>query len=154
MLLDNAVETSLATNIFGFQKKLEALAKQKDFELVGKWERTIINRSVASTPDGDGEIMRIKWLSLDNHIHNVHSDHHALYPECSHEPLTHETGRKKWFTRRKLNLGVVSVRSWAFSQSIYLLPWVFTSLPYFVSHSYSSFPHFLCSCLCTKIARL
>ena len=51
--------------------------------------------------DGDGEMMKIKWLSLVNHMHNIHSNHHDLYPESSHELLTHETGRKKWFTRRK-----------------------------------------------------
>lgn len=88
----------------GFRKKLETLAKQKDCELVGKWERSIINHmywSVASTPNGDGEMMKIKWLSLDNHIHNLYSNHHELFRKCSHGPLNHETGRKKWFTRRK-----------------------------------------------------
>ena len=31
--------------------------------------------------------MKVKWLSLNNHIHNVHSNHHELFPTCAHEPL-------------------------------------------------------------------
>ena len=85
----------------GFRKKLEALAKQKD---CGKWERSIINHffwCVASTPSGDGETMKMKWLSLDNHVHNVHSGHHELFPERSQGPLDEQGRNKKWFTRRK-----------------------------------------------------
>ena len=87
--------------IIGFRKKLEALAKQKDCDLVGKWLRSIINHlywSVASTPDGDAEKMKVKWLSLDNHVHDVHSGHHGLFPNCLHGP---QEQKKKWFTRRK-----------------------------------------------------
>ena len=25
-------------------------------------------------------MMKIKWLSLDNHVHNIHANHHDLYP--------------------------------------------------------------------------
>ena len=87
--------------IIGFRKKLEALAKQKDCNLVGKWLRSIINHlywSVASTPNGDAETMKVKWLSLDNHVHNVHSGHHELFPNCLHGP---QVRKKKWFTRCK-----------------------------------------------------
>ena len=60
----------------GFCKKVKALAKQKDCELVGKWEQSMINHMywcVVSTPNGDGDMMVAKWLSLENHIHNKHS---------------------------------------------------------------------------------
>ena len=88
----------------GFHKKLDALAKQKDCELIGKWERSIINHlywCVASTPSGDRETMKMKWLSLDNHVHKVHFGHHELFPECSHGPLDEQGRNKKWFTRCK-----------------------------------------------------
>ena len=65
-------------NIFIIYKKLQALGKQKDCKLVGKWERSIINHMywcIASTPDGNGEVVKAKWLSLDNHVHNTHSGH-------------------------------------------------------------------------------
>ncbi|XP_064390936.1 uncharacterized protein LOC135338779 [Halichondria panicea] len=53
----------------GLRKKLKALAKTKDCELVGKWEQSITNHMywcVASTPDCKGDVMVAKWLSLDN----------------------------------------------------------------------------------------
>ena len=52
----------------GFRKKVKALAKQKDCELVGKWEKSMINHMywcVVSTPNGDGDMMVAKWLSLE-----------------------------------------------------------------------------------------
>ena len=57
--------------VIGFRKKLEALAKKKGCELVGKWQRSIINHlywCVASTPDCNGEVIKAKWLSLEGHI--------------------------------------------------------------------------------------
>ena len=89
--------------IVGFRKKLEALAKQKDCELVGQWQRIIINHMywcVASTPDGSGELVKAKWLSLEHHIHNIHTRHSTLFPMCAHGELG--LGRKKWFRRRKI----------------------------------------------------
>ena len=42
----------------GFKRKVDALAKQKDCEIVREWQRSIINHlywCVASTPSGNGE---------------------------------------------------------------------------------------------------
>lgn len=60
----------------------------------------------ASTPDGDGERMLFKWLSLLNHIANIHHGHDnlivklnhqikmlepvCLFPACVHIPLMTE----------------------------------------------------------------
>ena len=55
-------------------------AKQKDCQLVGQWERRLVNHLywyVVSTTDGDGDVIKAKWLSVD--IHNVHSDHSQLF---------------------------------------------------------------------------
>ena len=51
----------------------------------------------SSTPSGDQELIRSKWLSLDNHIHNTH-EHEGVYNKCEHGPIQQ---RKKWFKRRK-----------------------------------------------------
>ena len=43
--------------LLGFRKKVLALAKQKDCQLVGEWERSLVNHlywCVVSTADGDG----------------------------------------------------------------------------------------------------
>ena len=74
----------------GFRKKVRALAKQKDCDLIGKWEQSMINHlywCVVSTQDGDENLMQAKWLSLENHIHNKHSGHGQLFSKCSHGRL-------------------------------------------------------------------
>lgn len=88
----------------GFRKKLETLGKRKDCELVRQWQRSLLNHlywCVVSTTNGDGDMIKAKWLSLDNHVHNEHSGHNELYPRCSHPPLQGRDRRKKWFRLRK-----------------------------------------------------
>ena len=86
-----------------FRKKAEALAKEKDCEIIGSWLRSMVNNvywCAASTSEGSGDLIRSKWLSLSNHIHNVHTGRDSLFPNCSHQNL--ETEReKKWFRPRK-----------------------------------------------------
>ena len=95
----------------GLRKKLEAAAKVKDCDIIGHWRRSIINHSywcVASTSSGDGELIKAKWLSLDNHIHNVHKHKSRNFKKCAHGRLTGRDKNKKWFKRRKYcTLGTV-----------------------------------------------
>jgi solute carrier family 8 (sodium/calcium exchanger) len=89
----------------GFRKKLEGAAKNKDCSLIGDWQRSIINHlywCVASTDDGDSETILAKWLSADNHEHNVHTHESAKFGHCVHG----HTSKRKWFTRRKCNSSV------------------------------------------------
>lgn len=86
------------------RKKVQALAKNKECELVAEWERSIINHlywCASSTPISDGEMIKAKWLSVVNHIHNVHQNHGEKFPVCAHQPLTGRGQKKKWFKRRK-----------------------------------------------------
>ena len=85
----------------GLHKKVQALAKQKDCEVVGKWEKSIINHlywCVASTPSGNETIIKAKWLSLDNHLHNVHRGHSKDFPKCLHGRLRRRDN-KKWLKK-------------------------------------------------------
>jgi len=80
-LIFNDVGQVMLHHFLGFRKKVKALAKQKDCELVGKWEQSTINHMywcVVSTPSGDSNVMVAKWLSLENHIHNKHSRYGQL----------------------------------------------------------------------------
>lgn len=91
-------------NIFviAFKKKVDALAKEKDCELVGKWKKSMVNHlywSAVSTPNGNGDTIKAKWMSLDNHIHNKHKGHGKPFPSCKHKTLRKRS--KKWFKRRK-----------------------------------------------------
>ncbi|KAJ8043860.1 hypothetical protein HOLleu_11148 [Holothuria leucospilota] len=49
----------------------------------------------ASTPDGNGD-MFAKWLSVANHIQNVHDHDSQLFPKCLHGPLDEPERKKKW----------------------------------------------------------
>jgi len=58
--------------------KLEKLAKQKGCDLVGEWQKSIINHlywCVSSTADGNEDVIWTKWLSIDNHVRKVHRNH-------------------------------------------------------------------------------
>ena len=80
------------------------MAKEKECELIREWMKSVINHlywSAVSTPSGDGEKIKAKWLSLDNHIHNKHSGHGKVFPKCEHGRLPRR-GRKKWFKPREL----------------------------------------------------
>ena len=43
-------------------------------------------------------MIKAKWLSLENHIHNKHSGHGDKFPKCAHARLT---GKRKWFKKSK-----------------------------------------------------
>ena len=90
--------------IAGFRKKLEAVAKQKECALIDEWQRSIINHMywcVASTPSGNGDEIKAKWLSLERYVHNIHTGHGDIFPNCAHKELRGHDARKKWFQLRK-----------------------------------------------------
>ena len=87
-----------------FRKKIEALSKEKECELVGEWKKSMINHlywSSVSTPDGDGDLIQAKWVSLDNHIHNRHKKHGKYFSACKHKAIRKKGRKKKWFKPRK-----------------------------------------------------
>ena len=86
-----------------FRKKVESEAKKTGCELIGEWKRSMVNHlywSATSTEDGNGKMIKEKWLSLANHIHNKHKGYGTLYKECSHGP----SPNRKWLQYRKCTL--------------------------------------------------
>ena len=76
----------LSTLHTGLKKKLLDLSKN-NCSIVGKWIRSIINHlywCISSTPDGNGDVIEAKWLSVANHIRNKHKGHSVLFPKCLH----------------------------------------------------------------------
>ena len=55
---------------------------------------------IASTPSGNGEMVKEKWLLLENHVHNVHTGHGDTFLECAHGQLDPHN-KRKWFKRRE-----------------------------------------------------
>ncbi|KAJ8043460.1 hypothetical protein HOLleu_10553 [Holothuria leucospilota] len=86
------------------KKKITSLGKKKGNEILNEWCKSIINHlywSASSTPDGNPELMLEKFLSVINHMQNIHSGHEGtLFNSCAHQPLEGERPRK-WLTPSK-----------------------------------------------------
>ena len=69
--------------ILGLKKKLLALGKEKQCEGFIGWTKSIINHLYwvpTSTPDDSPKLKWEKWISVFNHIQNIHKGH------CDHFP--------------------------------------------------------------------
>ena len=55
----------------------------------------------SSTPDGNPDMMLAKWLSLDNHVVNIHTGHGALFPQCEHAAMCENGRENKWLEPSK-----------------------------------------------------
>ena len=72
----------------GFIKKVEALAKEKECQVLSPWIRSISNHmywSAASSEPNQADIIEAKWKSLGNHIQDKHDGHGETFPKCSHD---------------------------------------------------------------------
>lgn len=79
----------------GIKKKLIAASKRfKDSDIILVWVKSIVSHLYycACTSNGDGQLIVAKWLSILNHISNVHSGHSPIFPTCEHGPLE----RRRW----------------------------------------------------------
>jgi len=79
----------------GLTKKMEGIAKQKECQLVREWIRSISNHlywCAASSQGLSGDVIAAKWLSVVQHIQNVHDN-------CSHGELDYQ---RKWFVPNTL----------------------------------------------------
>jgi len=80
----------------GLSKKLESLGKERQCEAVREWAKSIVNHlywSVASSSTGEEAVA--KWVSVANHVQNVHQHDDWLFPACAHGDLDSDH-RTKW----------------------------------------------------------
>ena len=70
-------------------KKVEKIGKTKTTKYVLNWVQSIKNHVYwcASSSNDNPELVRDKWLSLLNHIRNVHEGHGKLYKKYTHEAV-------------------------------------------------------------------
>ena len=77
-------------------KKLTRASKEKDCGLIGEWITGIRNHlywCALSTPQGFGEMILAKWMSLLRHIADKHHNHpNPLFPCCAHGDID----KRKW----------------------------------------------------------
>lgn len=84
-------------------KKLTKSAKKKGCEDLFPWIKSICNHLwwACQTSKGNGELLREKWISIVNHVINVHSwGGSNVFVKCSHPSLTNEISTQtKWLIR-------------------------------------------------------
>ena len=91
------------------RKKIEKVCKRKGCEIIAEWMKSIINHlywCAVSTQSGDGNIIRAKWVSVANHMHNIHHHDNEHFPECAHSLIY---GRRKWLKPREFCLSLFIV---------------------------------------------
>ena len=83
----------------GINKKLNKLAKKKPLNSIGDWSHSIVNHMYwcAASSQGNGQLIKEKWLSILNHVTNVHVFHgeERLFQKCEHGPLEDRDWIKK-----------------------------------------------------------
>ena len=75
-------------------KKLLAVAKRAGYGVIKGWAKSISNHLYwcASSSGGDQDLVRQKWLSIGNHVANIHEGHGTRFPKCLHGPFMTESG--------------------------------------------------------------
>ena len=70
----------------------------------------------AASSDGDWEMVKQKWLSILNHIANVHEGHGDKFPRCQHGELE----ERSWMTKGK-TIYIFVVKSRNFVEGVHYL---------------------------------
>lgn len=72
--------------LLGIHKKLLALGRAAKHQVVLLWVPSIIRHAYwcPKTSGDDGELCLAKWVSLMDHIVDVHEHEDPLYPVCYH----------------------------------------------------------------------
>jgi len=92
-------------------RKLEALANERECEDVRGWIHSISNHLYwSAATSSTGEEVVAKWVSVANHVQNVHTHDEYLFPACLHG-LTSDGQQKKWLEPSSLYLCILSYDS-------------------------------------------
>ncbi|XP_064469886.1 uncharacterized protein LOC135384619, partial [Ornithodoros turicata] len=73
----------------GLKKKLSTISKSVTCRGLDPWIQGISNHLYwcARAGGGDAQLTVDMWLSVQNHIINVHDGHKGSYPRCLHDPI-------------------------------------------------------------------
>ncbi|XP_077548003.1 uncharacterized protein LOC144160657 [Haemaphysalis longicornis] len=73
----------------GLKKKLAAAAKVRGCETIAMWSHSVVLHMYHAVVvgAGDGELAVAVWLSMLNHVQDIHDGHSELYRTCQHGQL-------------------------------------------------------------------
>ena len=84
-------------NIVGVTKQLERLANEKDCGELKEWIKSVTNHLYwAAASSTCGEEIVAKWVSVVNHVQNVHVHNNPQFIEYCHAPIDQESDQRKW----------------------------------------------------------
>ncbi|XP_049517016.1 uncharacterized protein LOC119440580 [Dermacentor silvarum] len=91
----------------GINRKLIAASKKAGCEDLVLWTKSIVNHLYwsASSSDGNKDSIVPKWISILNHIQDIHSHENELFPTCAHgdiEPRAWLSEESKSFKQLKV----------------------------------------------------
>ncbi|XP_065068372.1 uncharacterized protein LOC135693741, partial [Rhopilema esculentum] len=77
-------------------KKVEAIGKKKGNRMLLQWVQSIKNHVYwcAASSCGNATLIKEKWLSLFNHIVDIHTGHGNEYKECPHDSIERDWLKK------------------------------------------------------------
>ena len=90
---ENNNKITISVSLSRSRKKIEKLAKNKDCGTAGKWQQSIMNHlywSVVSSRCDNADMVKVRWLSLENHIHSKHSGHISYFLIATKQEITEE----------------------------------------------------------------
>ncbi|XP_064464382.1 uncharacterized protein LOC135375640 [Ornithodoros turicata] len=72
------------------KKKLTAISKSANCHSLERWIQATSNHLYwcAKASGGDSRLTTDAWLSIQNHVVDIHSHHNGSYPRCLHGPIT------------------------------------------------------------------
>ena len=81
----------------GIYKKLVCAGRRKGCEKIALWAKSISNHLYwcAASSDNNAELIVSKWLSITNHVADIHQGHEGKFPVCEHGDITEESA---WMT--------------------------------------------------------
>jgi len=71
------------------KKKIEAISQRRDCSILAHWAQAVSNHLYwcAASSAGNGDLVLAKWLSILNHVCDIHTGHGEPYNECMHGML-------------------------------------------------------------------
>nr|XP_014347367.1 PREDICTED: uncharacterized protein LOC102352328 [Latimeria chalumnae] len=78
----------------GLTKKISKAGNKSGFQILKWWSHSISNHMYwcTSTSGGVQELVAHKWLSIINHVANIHTGHGTRFPACEHGDI----GEQSW----------------------------------------------------------
>ncbi|KAL8565477.1 hypothetical protein ACOMHN_049454 [Nucella lapillus] len=97
----------------GIGKKLEAAGKSKRNAVIGLWSKGIKRHMYwcsTSTPEGPDrqQVVKDKWLSIINHIADIHEGHGGTFSSCLHGALEPRAWIRRGTRQHETLRGIIS----------------------------------------------